>query len=56
MLAVNIDQLFAQRCAGAVAGALHAYDGVRRFSLPMSDAPAARASVPKARQKVVPPV
>ena len=35
--------------AGAVAGALHAYDGIRRFTLPMSDAPAAAASVPKAR-------
>jgi xanthine dehydrogenase molybdenum-binding subunit len=42
--------------AGAVAGALHAYDGVQRFSLPMSDAPAARPSVPKARQKIVQPV
>ncbi len=37
--------------AGAVAGALHAYDGIRRFSLPMDDAPAARPSVPKSRQK-----
>ena len=36
--------------AGAVAGALHAYDGIRRFSLPMDDAPAARPSVPKSRQ------
>jgi xanthine dehydrogenase molybdenum-binding subunit len=35
--------------AGAVAGALHAFDGVRRFDLPMSDAPAAAASVPKSR-------
>jgi len=42
--------------AGAVAGALHAYDGVRRFSLPMSDAPAARASVPRSRRKVPQPV
>ncbi|MFH0982386.1 MAG: selenium-dependent xanthine dehydrogenase [Planctomycetota bacterium] len=29
--------------AAAVHGALYAYDGVRRFSLPMKDAPAARA-------------
>jgi xanthine dehydrogenase molybdenum-binding subunit len=42
--------------AGAVAGALHAYDGVRRFSLPMSDAPAARASIPRSRRKVPQPV
>jgi xanthine dehydrogenase molybdenum-binding subunit len=35
--------------AGAVAGALAAFDGVRRTKLPMSDAPAARASVPKSR-------
>jgi len=37
--------------AGAVASALHAYDGVWRNSLPMSDAPAARASIPKSRRK-----
>jgi CO/xanthine dehydrogenase Mo-binding subunit len=37
--------------AGAVAGALHSYDGIRRFSLPMDDAPAAAASVPKSRRK-----
>src|ERR1700689_1623761 len=37
--------------AGAVAGALHAYDGIRRFSLPMDDAPAALPSVPKSRRK-----
>jgi xanthine dehydrogenase molybdenum-binding subunit len=36
--------------AGAVAGALHAYDGKRRFQLPMIDAPAAAPSVPKARR------
>jgi xanthine dehydrogenase molybdenum-binding subunit len=29
--------------AGAVAGALHAFDGVRRYDLPMKDSPAARA-------------
>ncbi|MCL7970657.1 MAG: selenium-dependent xanthine dehydrogenase [marine benthic group bacterium] len=40
--------------AGAVAGALHAYDGKRRFRLPMTDAPAARASVPKSRREVGP--
>jgi selenium-dependent xanthine dehydrogenase len=38
--------------AGAVAGALYTHDGVRRKSLPMIDAPAARASVPKARRSV----
>jgi xanthine dehydrogenase molybdenum-binding subunit len=37
--------------AGAVAGALHAYDGVRRLRLPMDDAPAAAPSVPKARRR-----
>jgi CO/xanthine dehydrogenase Mo-binding subunit/aerobic-type carbon monoxide dehydrogenase small subunit (CoxS/CutS family) len=37
--------------AGAVAGALHAYDGIRRFRLPMDDAPAAASSVPKTRRK-----
>jgi len=37
--------------AGAVAGALYAYDGIRRFSLPMDDAPAAAPSVPKSRRK-----
>lgn len=33
--------------AAAVAGALHAFDGVRRTSLPMKDSPAARAAVPR---------
>jgi selenium-dependent xanthine dehydrogenase len=37
--------------AGAVAGALYAYDGIRRFSLPMDNAPAAAPSVPKSRRK-----
>jgi xanthine dehydrogenase molybdenum-binding subunit len=36
--------------AGAVAGALHSYDGIRRVRLPMDDAPAAAASVPKSRR------
>ena len=31
-------------------GALHSYDGIRRFRLPMEDAPAAAASVPKSRR------
>jgi xanthine dehydrogenase molybdenum-binding subunit len=35
--------------AGAVAGALFAFDGKRRNSLPMSDSAAAAASVPKIR-------
>jgi len=33
--------------AAAVAGALHAYDGIRRTRLPMSDSPAARALLPR---------
>ncbi len=37
--------------AGAVAAALHSFDGKRRFELPMADAPAARPSVPKARRE-----
>jgi selenium-dependent xanthine dehydrogenase len=37
--------------AGAVAAALYAYDGIRRVSLPMQDAPAAAPSVPKSRKK-----
>jgi xanthine dehydrogenase molybdenum-binding subunit len=36
--------------AGAVAAALYAYDGIRRTSLPMSDSPAARASLPRSRR------
>jgi len=36
--------------AGAVAGALHAFDGKRRHVLPMSDALAAAPSVPKSRR------
>ena len=39
------------RTAGAVAGALHSYDGIRRFSLPMQDSPPAAPSVPKSRRK-----
>jgi xanthine dehydrogenase molybdenum-binding subunit len=36
--------------AGAVAGALEAFDGIRRYTLPMKDSPAARAmSVGKLR-------
>ena len=37
--------------APAVAGALYDYDGIRRFRLPMDDAPAAAPSVPKSRRK-----
>jgi xanthine dehydrogenase molybdenum-binding subunit len=33
--------------AAAVAGALAAFDGIRRTRLPMNDSPAARAAVPK---------
>ena len=39
--------------AGAVAGALHAHDGIRRTDLPMRDSPAALAmSVPRPRRRV----
>ena len=38
--------------ASAVAGALHSYDGIRRFKLPMDDAPAAASSVPKSRSNL----
>jgi hypothetical protein len=34
-----------------VASALHSFDGIRRFSLPMQDSPAAAPSVPKSRRK-----
>jgi selenium-dependent xanthine dehydrogenase len=37
--------------AGAVAAALHAFDGKRRFELPMIDSAAARPSVPKSRRE-----
>jgi xanthine dehydrogenase molybdenum-binding subunit len=33
--------------AGAVAGALYAFDGVRRTSLPMRNSPAAQALIPR---------
>ena len=36
--------------AAAVAGALYAYDGVRRTDLPMRDSPAALAAVPKLKR------
>src|SRR5207245_2225568 len=37
--------------APAVAGALHSYDGIRRFKLPMDDAAAAAQLLPKSRRK-----
>lgn len=37
--------------APAVAGALASYDGIRRFRLPMDDAPAAKPMIPKSRRK-----
>ncbi len=37
--------------AGAVAGALHSFDGIRRVKLPMQDSAAAAPSVPKSRLK-----
>jgi xanthine dehydrogenase molybdenum-binding subunit len=37
--------------AAAVAAALYSHDGIRRTSLPMSDAPAAQASLPRSRRK-----
>ena len=39
--------------AGAVAGALHSYDGIRRLRLPMDDAPASAPLLPKSRRKGV---
>ena len=36
--------------AGAVAGALHSFDGIRRYRLPMADAPAAAPLLPKSRK------
>jgi selenium-dependent xanthine dehydrogenase len=41
--------------AGAVAGALYSYDGIRRFSLPMDDSPAASPSVPRSRRQTARP-
>jgi len=38
--------------AGAVAAALHSYDGKRRFKLPMADAPAAAPMLPKSRVRI----
>jgi xanthine dehydrogenase molybdenum-binding subunit len=37
--------------AGAVAAALHSYDGKRRFQLPMADAKAAEGMLPKSRAR-----
>jgi len=37
--------------ASAVAGALYAFDGIRRTSLPMRDSAAARAAVPRLRHR-----
>jgi xanthine dehydrogenase molybdenum-binding subunit len=37
--------------AGSVAGALHSFDGIRRYRLPMDDSPAAAPSVPKSRRR-----
>jgi xanthine dehydrogenase molybdenum-binding subunit len=36
--------------AGAVAGALHSFDGIRRRRLPMDDSTAAGSSIPKHRR------
>jgi xanthine dehydrogenase molybdenum-binding subunit len=38
--------------ASAVASALHSYDGIRRFKLPMEDAPAAALLLPKSRTRL----
>jgi xanthine dehydrogenase molybdenum-binding subunit len=37
--------------AGAVAAALHSFDGIRRLKLPMDDAPAAAPLIPKKRKR-----
>jgi len=39
--------------AGAVASALYSYDKIRRFRLPMDDAPAAAPLLPKSRRQLV---
>ncbi len=39
--------------AAAVAGALYAFDGIRRTSLPMRDSPAARALLPRLAREAV---
>src|SRR5262245_56036505 len=49
--AKGVGELGCVATAGAVAGALHSYDGIRRVSLPMSDAPAASALLPKTRSR-----
>jgi selenium-dependent xanthine dehydrogenase len=40
--------------AGAVASALYSYDQIRRFRLPMDNAPAAAPLLPKSRKRAVP--
>jgi aldehyde oxidoreductase len=40
--------------AGAVAGALHSYDGIRRFELPMAESAAAAPLLPKSRRGAIP--
>jgi xanthine dehydrogenase molybdenum-binding subunit len=45
--AKGVGEAAAVPTAAAVAGALHAYDGVRRTQLPMLDSPSARALRPK---------
>ena len=42
---LSIASLFIGLTAGAVAGALASFDGIRRYRLPMKDAPAARGIV-----------
>jgi len=41
--------------APAVASALYSYDRIRRFSMPMQDAPAAQPMLPKSRKKTTSP-
>ncbi len=41
--------------AAAVAGALYAFDGIRRRQLPMTDSPAARAAVPRLARRAARP-
>ena len=40
--------------AGAVAGALYAFDGIRRYSLPMIESSAAKGLVPRSRRSALP--
>ena len=48
---VFTDKVLVPGALPAVAAALYAHDGIRRTSLPMADAPAAQASLPRSRKR-----